>query len=196
MRSALSSVPAGSTAGSYLSVRLTGFANVVPVGPKSNGVPLTTRGSFATDVEGATDTFVVEVTASGGTTISTRPDPTFNVAPVLETTPPSRTVTVAVAVFPSTPAVMLAVPGAIPTTIPDDETAALPASELVQVNTRDNACPDWSLATADNWKLAAGTRVAVAADMTTVAVVGVGGSVGPSPQEPRSHPRVISPRVR
>jgi hypothetical protein len=47
---------------------------------------------------------------------------------------------------------------------------------------------------AESCRLAVGTRVPEVADMTTTAVVGVGGAVGPSPpQDPISQQRAISP---
>jgi hypothetical protein len=48
----------------------------------------------------------------------------FRVVATLDTTPPSRTVILVVALFPSTAAVIVAVPGATPDTIPEDETVA------------------------------------------------------------------------
>jgi|SRR5437868_13191236 len=123
------------------------------------------------------------------------PDMRLSVAPALETTPPSRTVMVDVALLPSTSAVMTAGPGATPVTVPDDDTVALATSELVQENVRDKTCPDWSLAVALSWKVAAGTKVAVAADSVTLAVTGGGGGGGPvasPPHDPINQPRAIA----
>jgi hypothetical protein len=49
------------------------------------------------------------------------------------------------------------------------------------------------LAVAESCRLAAGTRIPEVADKTTTAVVGAGGAVGPSPQDPISQQRVINP---
>jgi len=51
-------------------------------------------------------------------------------------------VIVAVALLPSTVAVMVAVPAATPDTIPEDETVAFDTSEEIQEKLRGNACPD------------------------------------------------------
>ena len=55
--------------GRYAILSTTGFAKLVPLGPKSNGVPFTTRGSLAKVLEAVTDRLVVEPSAAGGTTI-------------------------------------------------------------------------------------------------------------------------------
>jgi hypothetical protein len=194
--SAASSVPWGRFAGSYLILMVTGFANVVPDGPKSNGVPFTTRGSLANAVEATTDTFVGADNALSGTIIWTLPDIRLSVAPLLETTPPSRTVTVAVALLLSTAAVIVAVPAATPNTMPEDETVAFDRSDELQAKVRDKACPDWSLAVAESCRVCDGTKVPEIADRTTTAVVGGGGggAVGLSPpQDPISQHKATSP---
>src|SRR5438045_2879059 len=121
-----------------------------------------------------------------------------SVAPVLETTPPSSTVIVDVALLPSTSAVMTAVPGATPETVPDDETVALAWSELVQAKVRNNACPDWSFAVAVSCTVADGTSVAAVADNVTLAVTGGGGgpATSPPPHDPINEPRVIEASER
>jgi hypothetical protein len=73
-----------------------------------------------------------------------------SVVPALDTTPPSRIVIVEVALFPSTAALIVAVPGATPDTIPDDETVAFAASEVLHANVRDKLWPEASLATAES----------------------------------------------
>ena len=116
---------------------------------------------------------------------------------MLETTPPSRTVTIVVALFPSTAAVIVAGPGATPDTMPKDETVAFAGLDELQAKVRDKTWPDMSLAVAESWRVCAGTSVLVLADMTTTAVVGGGGGgggpVGLSPQDPISQQRVINP---
>jgi hypothetical protein len=102
------------------------------------------------------------------------------------------------ALFPSTAAVIVAVPTATPDTVPDDDTVAFAGSEVDQARVRTNAFPDRSLAVAESWTLAPGTRLAVAADIVTLSVVGGGGPVAPSPppQEPISHASAINPTER
>jgi hypothetical protein len=104
-----------------------------------------------------------------------------------------------VALFPSTAAVTVAVPGATPATIPEDDTVAFAGSELVQVKTRWSICPVRSFAAAESCTLAAGTRLAAEADIVTTSVIGGGGGGGPvglSPQEPMSQPTAIKPMER
>jgi hypothetical protein len=109
-------------------------------------------------------------------------------------------VIVAVELFPSTAAVIVAVPGATPTTIPEDETVAFARSELVQEKLRCNTSPAALLAVAESWNVATGTNVAVSDEIETDAVVGGGGGPTmlspPPPQEPISQPRVIDPMER
>jgi hypothetical protein len=118
------------------------------------------------------------------------------VAPLLETTPPSSTVTVDVALFPSTLAVIVAVPGATPATLPVFETVAFATSELDQEKTRGNAVPARSNAVAESWMLDAGTSVAVGAEIAMRSVVGGGGPVTLSPHEPISQANPIRPMER
>jgi hypothetical protein len=178
---------------------LTGFAKFVPVGPKSKAVPFTTRGSLANAADGTMNKLVVPASASDGTAIWTPPDARLRVVPLTETMPPSSTVIVEVALFPSTAAVTVAVPGDTPATIPEDDTVAFVGSELVQVKTRCSIWPVRSVAVAENCTLAAGTRLAAGADIVTASVVGGdggGGPVGLSPQEPISQPSAIEPMER
>jgi hypothetical protein len=103
-----------------------------------------------------------------------------------------------VALLPSTAAVIVAVPGATPATIPDDDTVAFAGSDVDQARVRDKAFPDRSLAVAESWVLAPGTKVAVSADIVTLSVVGGGGPTTPSPppQEPMSQARATVPIER
>ena len=106
---------------------------------------------------------------------------------------------VLICVFPSTAAVTVAVPGATPATIPEDDTVAFVGSELVQEKTRCSIWPVRSFAVAESCALAAGTRLAAGADIVTTSVVGGGGgggAVGLSPQEPISQPTAIEPMER
>jgi hypothetical protein len=83
--------------------------------------------------------------------------------------------------------------------MPEDETVALVRSELVQEKVRGSASPEAVLAVAENWIVAAGTRVAVSEEIVTDAVVGGGGPTmlsPPPPQEPISQLRVIDPMER
>jgi len=107
-------------------------------------------------------------------------------------------VIVAVALFPSTAAIIVVTPAATPTTIPEDETVTFATSELVQEKLRCNASPEALLAVAESWTVAAGTKVAVSVERATVATVGGGGgpTTSPPPHEPISQPRVIDPRDR
>jgi hypothetical protein len=154
---------------------------------------------LAKALDAATDRLVLAARASGGTAIWTTPDSTFSVPPVLEITPPSSTVTVDVPLFPSTVAVIVAVPGATPATIPEVETVAFAGSDVVQTKVRCSCSPEAALAVAKSCTVAAGTRVAVSDEIVTVAVVGGGGPTmlsPPPPQEPISQPRVIDPIER
>src|SRR5437868_6565563 len=140
-----------------------------------------------------------EGTAPGGTTIWTSPDFISSVVPVFVTTPPSSTLILAVALFPSTAAVIVAGPGATPTTIPELDTVAFVASEVLQEKLRWSCSPAALLATAESWMLAAGTRVAVSDAKVTDATVGGGGgptTLSPPPQEPMTHVRVSNPMKR
>jgi hypothetical protein len=106
-------------------------------------------------------------------------------------------VTLVVALFPSTAAVIVADPGATPETMPEDETVAFAASEVLNAKVHDKTFPEMSLAVAESWSVCDGTSVLVVADRTTTAVVGGGGGgggpVGLSPQDPISQQRVINP---
>jgi hypothetical protein len=102
------------------------------------------------------------------------------------------------ALFPSAVAVMSADPETIPTTIPVEETVAFVVSDDFQVTNRDSTWPEASLAVAESWNVAPGTRLAVSAERVTVAVVGGGGGGGPvaSPHDPMIHPAAIAAAVR
>jgi len=117
--------------GSYLIEIVTGCANVVPVGPKSNVVPATTRSFAGKLVAGAMVMFRVCVRAPEGISMETVEFRTLNDAPALDTTAPSFTVTSIDAEWPSIVAVIVAVPGATPLTTPA-ATLAVDGSELDQ----------------------------------------------------------------
>src|SRR5215210_3164193 len=104
--------------GSYLIEMVTGCANVAPVGPKSNVVPATTRSFAGKLLVGATEMFRVCVRAPAGISSETVEFRTLNDAPALDTTAPSLTLTSIEAVWPSTDAVIIAVPMATPVTTP------------------------------------------------------------------------------
>jgi hypothetical protein len=97
-----------------------------------------------------------------------------------------------VALFPSVAAVIVAVPGATPTTIPEFETVAFAASDVLHEKVRGNGSPAAVLADAVSCSVAAGTKVAVSRETVTDATVGAGGPTIPSPppQDPISQARV------
>ena len=107
---------------------------------------------------------------------------------------------VALPLLPSLVAVIVAVPGATPATIPDVETVAFAGSDVLQAKLRCSCSPEAALAVAESWTVAAGTKVAASDEIVTVAVVGGGGPTtlsAPPPQEPIiSQPRVIDPIER
>src|SRR4051794_9697120 len=142
----------------------------------------------------------LEVIASAGTMIWTEPDSALSVPPLLEMTPPSITVIVAVALFPSTAAVIVADPGATPATTPALDTVALVPSDVLQEKVRCNNSPEALFAVAASWMVAAGTSVAVSDANATDATTGGGGGPttlsAPPPQEPMSQLRVSGPDKR
>jgi len=105
-------------------------------------------------------------------------------------------VTVATSLFPSTAAVIFAVPGATATTNPELETLAVAGSEVLQEKLRCNGLPDAVVAVAESWSVAAGTSVAVSEEIVTDATVGGGGPTMLSPQDPISAPTVIDAMER
>jgi len=76
------------------------------------------------------------------------------------------------------------------------ETLAVAGSEVLQEKLRCNGLTDAVVAVAESWRLAAGTRVAVSAEIVTAATLGGGGPTMLSPQDPISEPIAIDAMER
>ena len=131
-RSSSSGTPSGTLAGSYPIVSVTGSANTMPSGPKSNAVPGTRVVSVGNPVAGFAVIKTDSSTAPAGNTSSTASSASKIAPPSESVNSPSSTVTDAVPVAEPEVAVMVAVPSAKAVMRPVDETLATVDAEDAQ----------------------------------------------------------------
>ena len=183
--------------GSYLIVMVTGCANVIPLGPKSNAVPGISRSFGGGLAAGDTVMFRVAVSAPGGTVIVTVELCALKDAPELETTAPSNTVTSVEAECPSMVAVTVAVPSATPVTTPA-ATVTFVGSELAhEISRFVRLLPLASFGIAVMMSVPPTTRPTEPAGEKTTVATGAGGAVeSPQPNAMNAAAARIKKRVR